>query len=133
MKNYLKITLTAIAFLFITITASAQSTELYASPTADKLITKTNYGVMITFQNKQYKYVQDYESVVFGSVSTTIKVLELALNGLTDEDDNLNDYNSFYTADFGSTTGVYVNNNSNNKYTILSRNEITLILNKLRG
>lgn len=115
-----------------TLISYGQSKDIYMSPTADKLVTLSSSGVMVTFQNAEYDYVEDIESVVLGSVPTAIKVLQKALDGLSDSGDNINDYGSFYTADFGYSD-VILNRNSGNEYTILTKSEIKLILSKLKS
>ena len=122
-----------LALIFSAMVSYGQSQEIYVSPEADKLVTKSSSGVMLTFQNDKYDYVQDIESIVIGSVSKTIQVLEAALKGLSDDGDNIVEYGSFYTADFGFTNGVIFNRNAGDEYTVLTPSEIKLILQKLKS
>ena len=71
MKNYLKITLTAIAFLFITTTASAQTINTNTSKTlwslygVQKLTMDGDSACSMEFRNQQYRAITDWGYLYF--------------------------------------------------------------------
>jgi len=129
----MKKTLFAIAMTLATFISYGQSKDIYVSDDYNKMVSVSEYGVMLTFQNEKYDYVQDIEAVILGSVPKTIEILKAALKGLTDPDNNLVDYGEFYITDFGYKDMVIINRNEGNEYTILSPSEIKLIINRLQS
>ena len=121
-----------LALIFTAMVSYGQNKEVYVSPEVDKLVSVNDKGtVYFSFQNRKYKYVQDLESCVLGSVSQTITILETALKGLNDNVKDEQTFSGYDISDFGLKAGIVVT--VGDKYTILEPKEIQTIINNLRS